>query len=32
MVSTMALDLVGDRPEIKGDLILIRGDNFAAVT
>ena len=25
-------ELVGDRPESKGDQILMRGDNFAAVT
>ena len=25
-------ELVGDRPEFKGDPIFMRGDNFAAVT
>ena len=25
-------ELVGDRPECKGGLLLMRGDNFAAVT
>ena len=25
-------ELVGDRPEFKGDSFFMRGDNFAAVT
>ena len=32
LTSWVMHELVGDRPESKGDQILMRGDNFAAVT
>ena len=32
LTARVMYELVGDRPESKGDPILMRGDNFAAVT